>query len=344
MRVLITGVAGSIGRCLLEEIKRDPSIEPVLFDINKKFLKKIHRKYNYEIYTGDIRERKELEPATKCIDYAIHLSSIIPPLADNDPDYAYDVNVNGTKNLIVCLKENSSNPFILYTSSISVYGDRLRDYYISVNDKIKPSYMDYYGETKVIGEKLIVDSELDYSIYRLTGIMGLNTGRNGIKNNIMFHMPLSTKIEISTTRDAGYALYQSLFHREELKGKIFNLGGGMKCRITYRELLNKLFSSYGIRLSDFPEMSFATCNFHCGYYKDSNKLEEILHFQRDSIDSYSRWAIKKASGFVRFFIKLFYTAVIKKICRKSEPLRAHISKNYKEIKRFFGYQLPQVDI
>lgn len=336
MRVLITGVAGSIGRYLLKEIQRDPTIEPVLFDKNKKFLRRMKRIFHYETYVGDIRCIEDIKRATNNIDVVIHLLSIIPPLADEFPDLTYDVNVNGTRNLIDSLKEYSPDSFILYTSSISVYGDRLTNYNITINDKIEPSYMDYYGHTKVIAEELISHSGLNYSIFRLTGIMGVDTGKRGVKGSIMFHMPLSTRIEIATTRDTGYALYQSLFHRETISGRIFNLGGGNKCRIIYRDLLDLQFSAYGIKLSDLPNMSFATCNFHCGYYEDSNVLEKIFHFQRDSIESYKKWAIHKAPWIVRGFIKIFYSVVIKSITNKSEPLRAYFSKNHKDLKRFFG--------
>jgi nucleoside-diphosphate-sugar epimerase len=90
----------------------------------------------------------------------IHLAAIIPPLADKKPRLAQKVNVNGTKNLMECLEEFSPKTFFLHASSISVYGDRIKNPWIKVSDHLSPSDRDEYALTKIEAEKIIASSEL----------------------------------------------------------------------------------------------------------------------------------------------------------------------------------------
>ena len=70
-------------------------------------------------------------------------------------------------------------------------------------------------------------------------------------------------------------------------GKIFNLGGGEKCRLTYRQLLEKkAFELYGLGKLNFHPKTFAEKNFHCGYMVDSDDLEGILKFRTHTLNDY----------------------------------------------------------
>ena len=140
-----------------------------------------------EIIYGDINDVQTVEEISKNKDIAIHLAAVIPPLADEDPELAYQVNVKGTENLILALEKNSPKCYLLFSSSISVYGDRLRNPEISVGDTLRPSHGDRYGETKIRCEKIIQGSNLSWSIFRLSAIMG-----NHKISKLMFHMPLET--------------------------------------------------------------------------------------------------------------------------------------------------------
>ena len=102
----------------------------------------------------------------------------------------------------------------------------------------------------------------------------------------MFDVPLATPFEIASVRDTASAFINSMNHKEELTGRIFNLGGGELCRLTYLEFLSKAFNAFGLGKPHFPEYAFAKQNFHCGYYIDGDELERIIHFRSDTIESY----------------------------------------------------------
>ena len=260
-KVLLTGASGTVGFEVLKQLNEKNQYDITVFDLKSKTSAK---KFNslsgeFKMIYGDISKSEDVEKIPANHDFVIHLTAIIPPLADEKPDLAQRVNVEGTKNLINFLEKKSPQAFMIYSSSISVYGDRLKNPEIRVTDTLIPSIGDEYAKTKIETERLIQDSNLQWSIFRLAAIMG-----NHKISKLMFHMPLETSVEICTPQDTARAFVNALEHQQELQGKIFNLGGGESCRISYRNLLEKSFEIYGMGKLDFPEKAFAEKNFHCG--------------------------------------------------------------------------------
>jgi len=320
--ILLTGASGTVGLELLNQLYPERErFEITLFDLglerNRKILSKFTR--GIEVVYGDIVNFSEIGKVCSGKDFVIHLCAIIPPLADKDPELAYKVNVTGTENLIKNLELYSPDAFLIYSSSISVYGDRLKDPWISVNDRLVPSEGDEYARTKIEAEKIITRSRLDWSIFRLTAIMGKHK-----VSELMFHMPLSTMLEIATPEDTGRALIIALDNRERISKKIFNLGGGEDCRTTYQEFLSRSFSVLGLGKLSFPGKAFAERNFHCGFFVDGDDLENILHFRMDSLDSYYK-KLEKSTKCTKKFLTVMLRGLINKVLLiRSEPYRAFI--------------------
>lgn len=68
-------------------------------------------------------------------------------------------------------------------------------------------------------------------------------GANNHKiSGLMFHMPLDTPMEITTSEDTGGAFANAVTERTELSGRIFNLGGGEKSVSPITRLSAKAFS------------------------------------------------------------------------------------------------------
>ena len=173
-RILLTGASGTVGFETLKHLVKNSNYEITVFDVKtpksvKKLAPFLRR---VEIVYGDICSASDVEKVSYNKDFAIHLAAIIPPLADINPELAYRVNVKGTENLIHALEKNSPQCHFLFSSSISVYGDRLSNPEIFVTDPLTPSPGDQYGETKVLCEKAIQQSNLSWSIFRLAAIMG----------------------------------------------------------------------------------------------------------------------------------------------------------------------------
>lgn len=332
-RILLTGASGTVGFETLQHLLQNPDYEITAFD--KKTSKSVKKLDSFrdhvEIVYGDIGSAESLENISRDKDVVIHLAAIIPPLADINPQAAYRVNVEGTKNLIAALQKNSPQCFLLFSSSISVYGDRICNPEISVTDPLRPSPGDQYGETKVLCEKLIRESGLSWSIFRLAAIMG-----NHKISKLMFHMPLDTALEICTPQDAGRAFAHAVACKSQLENQIFNLGGGKECIISYRSFLVRMFDAFGLGELDFPENAFAEKNFHCGIMHDGHALEEIVSFRKQSLGDYFGMVSQQVKPYQKKITYLFKNIIKRWLLLQSEPYRACRTGNESQIEHFFN--------
>lgn len=331
--VLLTGASGTVGFQVLKQLVRIPNLKITVFD--KKTMTSVEKlgsyKHKVEVVYGDITNGVDLERIVFDQDYIIHLAAIIPPTADDYPDLSKEVNVEGTRSLIQMLEQHSPNCFFIYSSSISVYGDRLENPYISVSDPLDPSPGDEYALTKIAAEKIIQKSKLDWTIFRLAAIMG------GHKmSKLMFHQPLDTSLEIATPQDTARAFVKAIGTQEQLSRTIFNLGGGESCRIGYEGFLERSFDVFGLGELNFPDKAFAEKNFHCGFYADGDELENILHFRNHSLEDYFKMEREKVSSFKKFGASLLRKPIKYYLLKQSEPLMAIQENDVKMKEQFFG--------
>ncbi|WP_022828660.1 NAD-dependent epimerase/dehydratase family protein [Flavobacterium antarcticum] len=330
--VLLTGASGTVGFEALKQLLAKGIYDLTVFDKESALSRKklLPFKGQVNVLFGDISVESDLN-AIKDMDFVIHLAALIPPVADDFPELAKKVNLIGTQNLIKQLELHSPNAFFMYSSSISVYGDRIENPWINVGDALKPSEGDYYAETKILAEASIQNSTLDYTIFRLAAIMG-----NHKISKLMFHQPLNTALEIATPRDTARAFVNGIEKQAALSKKIFNLGGGETCRISYEGFLKRSFQIFGLGQFDFPDHSFADKNFHCGYYQDGADLEHIVHFQQHSLEDYFKMEADKVSFGRKFATTLFNKPIKWFLLQKSEPYTAFKKKDQQQMQHYFN--------
>jgi len=334
-RILLTGASGTVGKEVLKQLyELGDEVDIIIFDKKSTGAKSFYKKFknNITLIFGDISDKDDVCKVCKNLDVVIHLAAIIPPLADKCPQLAEAVNIRGTKNLIESVEELSPEAFFLYSSSISVYGDRISNPWIKTTDPLLPSERDQYARTKVEAERLIIYSRINWTIFRLTAIMGLS---NHKPSEIMFHMPLESHMEIATPADTGRAFVNALDHLDELNRKIYNLAGGEKCRIVYRDFLSRSFEIFGLGKPDFTDGSFAGKNFHCGYYEDGDKLNGILDFRRETIEDYFKNLENSISPVRKISTMIFRRLIKHNLQKQSEPLVAINTNDKTDIQHYF---------
>ena len=332
LSVLLTGASGSVGIEVLKQLHSSGNYRVTVFEVNTPASVKALSSFkdDVEIIYGDIRKEQDVEAACKGQDIVIHLAAIIPPVADDKPELAFAVNVSGTANLIKALEQHSPEAFLFYSSSVSVYGDRVVDPNIRIGDPITPSEGDEYALTKIAAEALVRGSKLKWSIFRLGAVMG----RHKI-SKLMFHQPLNTSFEIVTREDTARAFVHAIEKQDVLLGRTFNLGGGEKCLSSYQEFLERSFEVAGLGKLDFPPKSFAEKNFHCGFYADGDVLENILHFRRDTLDSHFEKERQKTSAALKLITSIFRKPIKYYLQTLSEPLEAYKTNDAKGMQRYF---------
>ena len=332
-KVLLTGASGTIGFEVLKQLFEHSELYDItVFDLKTYRSKRKFAPYKKSIHIvyGNIFNERDLLKIGAGQDVVIHLAAIIPPLADEKPTLSYQVNTTGTEKLIGFLELKSPNAFFLYSSSVSVYGDRLETPWIKIDDPLIPSARDEYAQTKIEAEDIIKGSKLDWSIFRLAAIMG------GHKmSKLLFHQPLKTSLEIATPTDTARAFLNAIEKQEHLSKRIFNLGGGATCRMLYDRFLSRSFEINGLGALDFLPKSFAEKNFHCAYYEDGELLNDILNFRKDTMETYFEKEKRKVPALRKFIVSILKKPIKKYLQSQSEPLIAHRTQDKEMIAHFF---------
>jgi len=123
---LVTGGAGFIGSNLVEKILNLGYKARVLDNFStgkKRNIKEFLDNSNFELIEGDIRELVTCQQACDGIDYVLHQAALgSVPRSINDPRTTNDVNITGTLNMMIAVRDNKVKRFV-YASSSSVYGD-----------------------------------------------------------------------------------------------------------------------------------------------------------------------------------------------------------------------------
>jgi nucleoside-diphosphate-sugar epimerase len=304
LKILLTGASGTVGKDVFNELlKRNDEYKVSLFLRGSKKNRKNFQKFinTSTIYWGSLHNFNEVEQAVSGQDVIIHLAAVIPDIAMDNPELARKTNIEGTKNLVSAMLKQDPTPKLIFTSSVAIYGDRLKNPIIKITDEIDVNTDEVYAQTKVQCEKMIKESGLIYSIFRLSYCVSTDI----IKvRPLMYHMPLETSVEVIHTKDVATALVNAI-KTDVVWGKTFNLAGGNTCQISFRENLNDLLEIMGFGRNFFPDEAFAKDNFHCGFY-DSAEMEEnqkLLNFQNHTLeDFYSE--VKKWIRFKRHLIPL----------------------------------------
>lgn len=302
-KVLITGAAGTIGKCVIKYLLSEGKYDITAIDLktsnNYRSLKKYKKRIN--IVFDDISNSKLLEDIIKETNFVIHLAGVKLPLANINYNLSYEIEYKGTENIVKSIDFFNPDCHLLYASSASVYGKQDKDE-VSVQTKPNLTKSDIYARCKLDSEEIIKAKLKNYSIYRLPVVLC-----NPVKENYIYSYKNNAKLEVITDTDVAYMFVRALDKINEVNKKTFNVGGGENSRTTGKKLNRDLLEVYGINNKYITNKLFIDNNFHSYYFKDSDKLEDILSYRNDSISSYLMRAKRKVKyrGIQKLIAKLF---------------------------------------
>ncbi len=119
-KVLVTGGAGFLGINLVRYLLKK-NYEVVSFDIASFDYEDVKDKV--VAITGDIRDRKALDKATKGIDLVVHCAAALPLYA---ADEIYSIDIDGTKNVLAAAHKHGIAR-VVHISSTAVYGIKTKN-------------------------------------------------------------------------------------------------------------------------------------------------------------------------------------------------------------------------
>ena len=274
--VLITGGAGSVGRQLVEMFAEAGSAVRV-FDLPMMDFSGLEGRDGIEIVKGDITDADGVRSAVDGTDAVLHLAAILPPNSERDRDLTFRVNVDGTKNIIAALEQTSPETRLVFTSSISTYGDTSGGE-PPVRVGHSQSAIDIYADSKIEGEKLIFESSLSNTVsLRIAGI----AVPAFLEPPTPWPFMEDQRVEMVHRDDVADALLASA-SAPEAGGKIFNIGGGQTWQLHGQDYVRDFFEAMG------APVELATYRDTPGWmdWYDTEDSQRILGYQNRSYHHY----------------------------------------------------------
>jgi len=167
MRIAITGVSGFLGRALVERLAKCEDVESMVGIDLKRFGP--HAKlYHYRMDIRDPELRKVFRKHG--VDTVVHLAFILNP--PPDPTFQREVNVGGSRNVLLAAKECGARKFV-FASSTTVYGAHPDNpEWLTEEDPLRPNIQ--YAREKAEVERMCqgLVGRMEVTSLRLSTVIG----------------------------------------------------------------------------------------------------------------------------------------------------------------------------
>lgn len=255
-KVLITGVAGFIGSHLADKLRSLGSEVVGLDDFSNGYMENLStlkKDAGFELVRGDILNIKDLSKACKGVDSVVHMAaqSSVPRSTEN-PVRDFELNVQGTLNVLECTR-NADIGTVIFASSSTVYGNAALP--TPEDHPLRP--ISNYGASKAAAEAYCCSYSSLYGLktasLRYFNIFGPRS-RKGVMFDFLQKLQKDNRrLEVLGTgnqmKDYLYiddAVDATLLVAEKgkLEGEAYNVGSGESYSV--KELVNKLLRLLGL--------------------------------------------------------------------------------------------------
>lgn len=261
---LITGGAGFIGsnyasRCIArgDRVMLFDNLSRSGANTNLQWLRNQFGERSFEFIQGDVRDAEAIKSAAAHADRIVHLAAQVAVTTSvTDPRPDFEINANGTFNVLEAARASGRNPSVLYASTNKVYGGMedvkvvelptRYDYADLPNGAPESQPLDFhspYGCSKGCGDQYVRDYNRIYGlptvVFRQSCIYG--TRQFGVEDQgwvawfviaAVTGRPITIYGDGKQVRDILFVedllnAYDAAFdHIGEAAGQIFNIGGG----------------------------------------------------------------------------------------------------------------------
>ncbi len=282
--ILVTGAFGNLGQMLLSELKqRGYRVRAMDLDNprNRKIAATLSAKFD-DLVWGDLR-KIDFKPLLQDCVAVVHLAAVLPPVTENVPDLAYDINVKATLRLIGDIESSTNRPLMVYPSSVTVFGyPEPAQKLMRAEDPVAPS--DHYTRHKVEIEQRLAKSSIPWSVLRVgVSVDSRTLGADLSMMRKLFAVMPDNPLEYVHPCDVATAVANAIDNPLAV-GKILLLGGGSNCRITQHQFLSAAINALGI---DLPRDMLGTNRFYTSWM-DTAEAQAILQFQHHSFADYQQ--------------------------------------------------------
>ena len=274
--VLVTGGAGSVGRMLVEKLVADG--QPVrIFDLPFMDFDGLEDRDGIEIVKGDITDAAQVADALKGVNSVVHLAALLPPNSERDRDRTFGVNVGGTENIIKAMEAGAQDATLIFTSSISTYGNTM-DEKPPVRVDHPQSAIDIYADSKIVGERMVRESSLNWIAMRIAGIMVPAF----MEPPSPWPFVAEQRVEMVHRDDVVDALFASV-GAPEAANKVLNIAGGPTWQMHGEDYARDF---YGFMGAPFEDVDYRESPGWVDWY-DTEESQRLLRYQNRSYQHYS---------------------------------------------------------
>lgn len=313
--VLITGGAGFVGVNLADHLLHQGH-KVIIYDNlsragvekNLKWLLSEHSAENVWVEIADIRNIYRLKHVVKHAKMVYHLAAQVAVTTSlDDPCHDFEVNIQGTFNLLESIRTSSHQPPLVFTSTNKVYGDlpnlefeQSETRYHPKDNQIKQrgiseaqplNFHSPYGSSKGAADQYVLDYARSYNlkavVFRMSCIYGphqFGTEDQGWVAHFLIHAIKGRTIHIygdgKQVRDILYvedlleAFMLAWKKMDKISGQVFNIGGGVSNAISLLELLNLIEIKHKLKI----DLAFAQprTGDQVYYVSDTQSFEQAV--------------------------------------------------------------------
>ena len=278
--ILITGGAGFVGVNLADRLLSEGKKVAVLDNLsragveqNLAWLKEKHQ-HNLQVLITDIRDRAAVTKAVENAEKVFHFAAQVAVTSSLvDPFHDFEVNAQGTLNLLEAIRNAAHQPPVVFASTNKVYGD-LDDLGIVMNgtryhpentafrqhgisEKRNLDFHSPYGCTKGVADQYMLDYARTFGlktvVFRMSCIYGphqFGTEDQGWVAHFLIqalkNKPISLYGDGKQVRDILFvedlvdAYLLAMENISNLSGNAFNMGGGVQNTVSLLELCDMI--------------------------------------------------------------------------------------------------------
>jgi CDP-paratose 2-epimerase len=287
--VLITGGAGFIGANVADRLLTAGQPVIVLDSLaragvteNVAWLRGRHGA-RMHLEVGDVRDAGTVGPLVARSGAVIHLAAQVAVTTSlDDPREDFDVNAAGTLTVLEAVRATRSPPPLLYTSTNKVYGPLTRVRLARVGERYLPDSADMrargiaedqpldfhspYGCSKGAADQYVLDYARVYGlstvVFRMSCIYGPLQKGNEDQGWVAHFARQALQRQMVTIYGDGRQVRDALFvgdlvdamvaafaNMPAIRGRVFNIGGGVANTMTPGELMELLANVHGVSTS-----------------------------------------------------------------------------------------------
>ncbi|HMD87572.1 MAG TPA: SDR family NAD(P)-dependent oxidoreductase [Anaerolineaceae bacterium] len=261
---LITGGAGFIGSNFVSRLLRRGE-QVTVFDnlsragsrLNLEWLRETYGDNSFRLIKGDVRDAEAIQKAARDADVIVHLAAQVAVTTSvTQPREDFEINAQGTFNVLEAARASGHNPAIIYASTNKVYGgmedvrveeDATRYHYMDLPMGISEAQpLDFhspYGCSKGAGDQYVRDYHRIYGlptiVFRQSCIYGIR--QFGVEDQgwlawfviaSVTGRPIKIYGDGKQVRDVLFvddlldAYDSALANLSKSAGQIYNVGGG----------------------------------------------------------------------------------------------------------------------